>query len=234
MHEHQSMVLKFHETFGLTINSVPTIPSVKDRALRVNLILEESGELIEATSQQTAAQVMLATYAYEEHKSAAEIASANLVSAITAIADACADMLYVIYGAALTYGMTISHTEAMVEAYGFGKKTGGVYARGIPVAQVSRINRKAMELCRKFAEATIKEDLTAIEISLTNLIAFTHAVAEAAGIKINPVFTEVQRSNMSKIWEDGTVKRRPEDGKIMKPPTYSPADIIGVLLKQED
>lgn len=48
------------------------------------------------------------------------------------------------------------------------------------------------------------------------------------GIDSDAAFAEVHRSNMSKVWDDGTVKYR-EDGKVLKPPTYSPADIEGVL-----
>lgn len=48
----------------------------------------------------------------------------------------------------------------------------------------------------------------------------THGLTEV----MESVFAEVHRSNMSKVWEDGTVHRR-EDGKIIKPPTYSPADL---------
>jgi predicted HAD superfamily Cof-like phosphohydrolase len=43
-----------------------------------------------------------------------------------------------------------------------------------------------------------------------------------------PVFREVHRSNMSKI---GGYKR--EDGKWVKPPTYSPAAIEPILAEQQ-
>jgi predicted HAD superfamily Cof-like phosphohydrolase len=117
-------VRKFHETFGLTINEKPTIPSGKDAALRVNLINEEAKEFEEATNAKD----------------------------IVKVADALADLLYVVYGAALTYGLDME-----------------------------------------------------------------------------PIFREVQRSNMSKIWDDGTVHKRESDGKILKPTTYSPADISKVI-----
>jgi hypothetical protein len=43
-----------------------------------------------------------------------------------------------------------------------------------------------------------------------------------------PAFDEVHSSNMSKIDQDGTVHRR-DDGKILKPDTYRPADLKKVL-----
>ena len=39
---------------------------------------------------------------------------------------------------------------------------------------------------------------------------------------------EVHRSNMSKLWPDGTVHKR-DDGKVLKPDTYSPANLEAVL-----
>jgi predicted HAD superfamily Cof-like phosphohydrolase len=92
-----------------------------------------------------------------------------------------------------------------------------------------------MEANRLFIEATIKKDLVEIEKALNHLLDFSHATADACGIRIDPVFAEVQRSNMSKLWDGPNgpeVKRRPSDGKILKPPTYSPADLKKVLMAQ--
>ena len=55
-----------------------------------------------------------------------------------------------------------------------------------------------------------------------------YGTAISYGIDMEPVFKEVQRSNMSKV---GGYKR--EDGKWVKPPTYSPADIAPILALQE-
>ena len=49
----------------------------------------------------------------------------------------------------------------------------------------------------------------------------------SCGIDIEPVFREVHRSNMTKV---GGYKR--EDGKWVKPDTYSPARIDEVLAAQ--
>lgn len=42
-------------------------------------------------------------------------------------------------------------------------------------------------------------------------------------------FAEVQRSNMSKLGEDGKPIRRPEDGKILKGPNFMPPDLEAVM-----
>ena len=46
--------------------------------------------------------------------------------------------------------------------------------------------------------------------------------------KIEEVFNEIQRSNMSKLGADGKAIRR-GDGKILKGPNYSPPDIKSIL-----
>jgi len=42
-------------------------------------------------------------------------------------------------------------------------------------------------------------------------------------------FAEVQRSNMSKLGADGKPIRRPEDGKILKGPNFTPPDLKTVV-----
>lgn len=48
------------------------------------------------------------------------------------------------------------------------------------------------------------------------------------GIPSDEVDREVHRSNMSKLWEDGQPRHR-HDGKVIKPPTYSEADILSIV-----
>jgi predicted HAD superfamily Cof-like phosphohydrolase len=52
--------------------------------------------------------------------------------------------------------------------------------------------------------------------------------AVSYGIDIERVFDEVHRSNMTKVWPDGTV-HYDEHGKVLKPLTYSRADITEAL-----
>jgi predicted HAD superfamily Cof-like phosphohydrolase len=152
-----------------------------------------------------------------------------ITESVIGIADACADMLYVIYGAGITYGFSLVHSPNKNSSFLLGYSH---QLAELPREKLSNLLHFGMEHNRRYAEAVIKKDLALIEESLNNLLNFTYAVSEACGIKIDSVFREVQRSNMSKIWEDGTVHRRESDGKIMKPPTYSPADINGVLIRQ--
>lgn len=217
MHRHQRAVLEFHRRFELTVNSQPTIPDDKDIVLRINLIMEESRELFEAALQSF----------YDD------LIDETPTRSLIGIADACGDLKYVIYGAALTYGIILppdrSARQASIAEFGFfSSKT----LRNLPSALIPKVIAKGMEVNRKFIEASVRRDLTALADSLTILIDFTDAVERCVGINIEPVFDEIQRSNMSKIWPDGKVHRRESDGKILKPETYSPADIKKVLSDQ--
>ncbi|MYH02676.1 MAG: hypothetical protein F4142_08900 [Nitrospira sp. SB0675_bin_23] len=123
MYEAQKMVREFHREFDIHVAESPSVPEPKIMVLRERLIQEEFDELKEAMKAGT----------------------------LPAIAKELADLLYVVYGTAVSYGID-----------------------------------KA------------------------------------------PVFREVQRSNMSKV---GGYKR--EDGKWVKPPTYSPARIAPILKSQQ-
>ena len=73
-------------------------------------------------------------------------------------------------------------------------------------------------------EALQSKDLPAVAKELADLLYVVYGTAVSCGIDMEPVFREVHRSNMSKI---GGHKR--DDGKWVKPPTYSPAQIHAIL-----
>ena len=104
-----------------------------------------------------------------------------------------------------------------------------------------------------FTFQKIKEtDLVELSDGVADIGFVSEGTAVAAGIDMEPIHAEVARSNASKLWSaddlirgefnaetmtmtqvDGgnfIVKR--EDGKIVKSPSYSPADITGELRKQ--
>jgi predicted HAD superfamily Cof-like phosphohydrolase len=76
-------------------------------------------------------------------------------------------------------------------------------------------------------QAMAHQDLPAIAKELADLLYVVYGTAVSYGIDMAPVFREVHRSNMSKI---GGYKR--EDGKWVKPPSYSPA-VIGPILADQ-
>lgn len=76
-------------------------------------------------------------------------------------------------------------------------------------------------------EAMLEKDLPSIAKELADLLYVVYGTAVSLGIDMEPVFQEVHRSNMSKV---GGHKR--EDGKWVKPPTYSPASLDKILEAQ--
>ena len=64
--------------------------------------------------------------------------------------------------------------------------------------------------------------------ALAELIYVIYGMALEMGIDLAKVLAEVQRSNMSKLGEDGKPIYR-EDGKVLKGPGYFRPDVAGVL-----
>lgn len=63
---------------------------------------------------------------------------------------------------------------------------------------------------------------------ICDLLYVTYGLAVTLGIDVQPFFDEVHRSNMAKLGPDGKPVLR-EDGKIQKPPGWTPPDIAGIL-----
>ena len=78
-------------------------------------------------------------------------------------------------------------------------------------------------------EAFAQQDPSAIAKELADLLYVIYGTAVSCGNDLEPVFREVHRSNLSKV---GGHKR--EDGKWVKPPTYSPACIQPILALQRE
>jgi len=88
-------------------------------------------------------------------------------------------------------------------------------------------NRLIQEEFEEFQEAMQSKDLSAMAKELADLLYVVYGTAVSLGIDMEPVFKEVHRSNMSKV---GGYKR--EDGKWVKPSTYSPASLDNLLEAQ--
>jgi predicted HAD superfamily Cof-like phosphohydrolase len=98
------------------------------------------------------------------------------------------------------------------------------------VEEQTRVLRERLiqEEFEELKEAMEQKDLVAIAKELADLLYVVYGTAVSYGIDMGPVFSEVHRSNMSKV---GGYKR--EDGKWVKPPTYSAAAIEPILAEQQ-
>jgi len=100
---------------------------------------------------------------------------------------------------------------------------------GIPDAAVQQLRLRLIdEETREFADASASGDLPTAIKELCDLLYVVLGTANAYGIDVEPFFDEVHRSNMSKVWADGSV-RKDAYGKVFKPQSYSPANIEDLL-----
>jgi len=76
------------------------------------------------------------------------------------------------------------------------------------------------EELNEFVDAMKKEDLVEVADALTDLLYVVYGAGHAFGIDLDKTFAEVQRSNMSKLGEDGKPIYR-DDGKVLKGPNFS-------------
>lgn len=87
--------------------------------------------------------------------------------------------------------------------------------------------RLIQEEFEELQEAMTAQNLPAVAKELADLLYVVYGTAVSYGLDMDPVFREVHRSNLSKV---GGYKR--EDGKWVKPPTYSPANVEPLLVSQ--
>jgi predicted HAD superfamily Cof-like phosphohydrolase len=98
----QAMVTEFHQTFDIVVNSAPTVPDPKTTQLRIGLIEEEFGELRDALAK----------------------------GELPAIAKELADLLYVVYGTAASYGIDMEPVFREVHRSNMSKVGGHKRADG--------------------------------------------------------------------------------------------------------
>ena len=83
---------------------------------------------------------------------------------------------------------------------------------------------------QEYLEAAKNNDLVAVAEALGDMLYILCGTILSHGMqhKIEEVFDEIQRSNMSKLGADGEPIYR-EDGKVMKGPNYFKPDIAKIL-----
>ena len=77
-------------------------------------------------------------------------------------------------------------------------------------------------------DACKDKDIIGIADALTDILYVTYGAGHAFGIDLDKCFEEVQRSNMSKLGEDGKPIYR-EDGKVMKGPNFREPALRDIL-----
>ena len=101
-----------------------------------------------------------------------------------------------------------------------------------PKTRELRINLLAEEV-QELKEALENNDLVEVLDALTDIQYVLDGAYLSFGLQDlkETAFAEVQRSNMSKLGEDGKPIRRESDGKVMKGPNYFAPDLKVLLDK---
>lgn len=210
MKKHLEQVRELHKTFNLPIAPVCMIPDVERCGLRITLIEEEFDEVCKA------------------------IESGDREN----LAKELADLLYVILGTMVNFGMNAARED---------------YLPMRSMAVPKYIDLSVERLCDGLAENSIRDTFAA----LSDLAEFVYDFVEYYDFidQFDEIFDEVHRSNMSKSCnfnealetlkfyeiqkdtlctkvetaKDVFVIKRSSDGKLLKPVNYSPARIGGII-----
>lgn len=185
-------VLEFHTIFGHPVRRNPSI-DCPEKNLRFKLVAEEVKEFDDAF----------------------------LASDLIEMADALGDIIYVTYGAALTFGLDLDDPSYPVDAEFLGQahSSYNLLLTGFGIGLVDEL-RKGIE----------NNDVYDVEVILGTILTSAVGAADVLGIPLDAIVEAIHRSNLTKLDEDGSPIYN-TDGKVMKGPNYqTPTDDIKRLL----
>ena len=88
------------------------------------------------------------------------------------------------------------------------------------------------EEVEELQEAVTAEDRVEMVDALIDILVVTIGALHSMGADAEGAWKEVMRSNFSKIDKETGMVRKREDGKVLKPITYSPPDLAAFVTKQ--
>ena len=107
-------------------------------------------------------------------------------------------------------------------------KTFGQEVKDRPSLSDEKINQLRLNLIEEelneLKEAMDNKDLVEVADALTDILYVTYGAGHAFGINLDKCFEEVQKSNMSKLDENGKPIYN-DSGKVMKGPKYFKPDL---------
>jgi len=118
------------------------------------------------------------------------------------------------------------------EKVGLFMKTFGQEVKTKSILSTNKINELRINLINEeleeLKEAIKNNDLKETVDALTDILYVTYGAGHAFGVNLDECFDEVQKSNMSKLGEDGKPIYN-EAGKVMKGPNYFKPDLSKFL-----
>ena len=85
------------------------------------------------------------------------------------------------------------------------------------------------EELNELKEAIKNNDIVEVADALTDILYVTYGAGHSFGVNLDKCFDEVQRSNMSKLGEDGNPIYN-DSGKVMKGPNYSLPELKKIIV----
>ena len=85
------------------------------------------------------------------------------------------------------------------------------------------------EELNELKEAIKNNDIVEVADALTDILYVTYGAGHSFGVNLDKCFDEVQRSNMSKLGEDGNPIYN-DSGKVMKGPNYFAPDLKKIIV----
>ena len=119
------------------------------------------------------------------------------------------------------------------EKVGKFMKTFGQEVKSKSSLSSDKINKLRISLIEEeldeLKQAINQKDLLEIADALTDLLYVTYGAGHAFGINLDKCFDEVQKSNMSKLGDNGKPIYS-DKGKVLKGPNYFKPDLSSFLL----
>lgn len=198
-------VLAFHKRFGQSIGKKPHVPDENTIRFRLSLIAEEFCELLDAANDPT-----MGCYIDEVREAIKKVLKYPAVVDLSDFVDAMADLDYVVEGTRITFGVDGTPIAAEVQRANMSKLPSYVAAKDAHHGKREPVSQRCIH-CGNHRTVKFLEDGS----TLTEENAMSCAYPR-------------KRHEYPPLGEP--VKR--EDGKILKPPGWTPPDIEGCLRAQ--
>lgn len=175
----------------------------------------------------------------EQHEFAEAVTDGDLAKG----ADALADLAYVICGTAHFFRIRM-----WLGSNPFGYVGNALAEMGLPHVsdgppayphyhEVDALQRRMDAHLDRFEAAADEQDLHAVSLALHKALRLSLVTAHAVRVPFNDVWAEVQRANMAKAPNDGSMQKPRNEGlppewrglDIMKPDGWAPPDVARVL-----
>jgi len=170
---------------------------------------------------------------------------------IEEVADALGDMLYVILGAAISFGCEDCVNDEVFEYFPFNAGVGLFHLSEDEIANRLLAFERFYEQFKKTINDWDESRIWMLESRIKLLTFWCISFAHACGIPIRRVFDEIHRSNMDKLWNEaeaisanndrpwkiaclgnGKAIVRNEHGKVIKPPDWKGPDLRAILFPE--